>query len=577
MLEELLESILQKYDMLHSPIQKTFLRRLDEIPSEQKIGIRGSMPRMTKILDYIPDKSKIKGLYDKDLKSVNQEIEGFKIKHADFIEKDSVDIAIIAHYNYKEEIMKELEDKNIKAIDIYQDFTKLYGIEITDFTYIEYNIIFRLKELYLKEQKTDQKQYYLKELINQYLHIKDFKYAINFIKEYIVLRYDNYHLFESLLVELNDFLLTVKREIAKKSKGQDISLFLLDGLKAKDVYGAEHDGTSIMKNLAKLSNENKHFTQAFSPSTFTREVITVILNEKHILYEDSELTNVELKDSMWIRNLIKKRYKLFINLMKNIIGPNDHFHNVKLNKPKYKTAPETFWELLIELYSIEEDSLFSFNHLYCESHEPYFCGNHSLKPFNINLTDIKTLNDQERKNILTQRRESLIYLDEQLEYFFDFLPNNHSIIVFSDHGAPDLDRNDSSRYECKESNIHVPLIVKSEYLNTEREDKLFSTIDLGKLILNLVNRKDTITSERHFVEIQLEPIYNKDIKNKLIKQGQSKLTSGFRAIRGKKDKYILWGDGTEEYYLISDESNNLIKSESYEDRIKCLKSKTDFI
>ncbi|SES84822.1 hypothetical protein SAMN05660297_00709 [Natronincola peptidivorans] len=580
MLNEKLNSLLKKYDLLYSPTKNLTSSIIDKIPNHYKLGLRGSTPRMGKMLEYIPKSKNIIGLFDKDLNFVGQKIEGYTVFSSEEIHKFQLDAVIIAHHDYRDEIKKELENTNIKAIDIYEELKKIDDAIIPELMHnfhnsiTEYTTAYALKEFYINGKDKEKKGYYLKELIVQYLYLRDFIFADKYINEYIEYKFKDYLLLQEVAYELRNFLFRAKKSIKERAVKNDISLFIIDALRAIDILSREgKDKTSDMPYLKTLSKKGTFFTNAFSPSTFTRESITAIFNEKNILDSNLKINEVDLKNSRWIQELNKMNYKILINVNKNIVRTNESIKNIEIKNSRFKPAPQILWDFICNLYDDNNNNnIFSLDHFIIESHKPYYCGDHRNKPFYYRPSSAKIFNEDEKSTFYYQRKESLKYLDKQLQFYMEFLSEKHKMTFFSDHGNGNfIDGADENRYQ--ESMIHVPLIIVGKDIPIEEKRQLFSMIDLGSIVLSIAKDIDIKVKDRDYIEVQLEPIYNKMLKEFYISVGAERYITGFRVIRGENDKYVLFGDGTEEYYILPDEKNNHINDEKNKERIKYLSEK----
>jgi hypothetical protein len=226
----------------------------------------------------------------------------------------------------------------------------------------------------------------------------------------------------------------------------------------------------------------------------------------------------------------------------------------------------------------DDTKTLSILHLFYETHDPHVCGWHSKQPVHhlfyeylghpnpgISVADYKR-----------QFLEALAYLDAQLEFYFDLLPQRMVKVIFSDHGqaaeqilqqAEDV----GALLSWHDDRIHVVLMVQAPGVTGFTHEPLFSMLDLGQMVLGAVAGNLAI-GERDYVPIQFDPIYNKTIRAIFASVGAEKYACAFKALRGPRDKYVLYDSGREEYYLLPDEKTNLIESKDLQSDIATIKA-----
>ena len=74
------------------------------------------------------------------------------------------------------------------------------------------------------------------------------------------------------------------------------------------------------------------------------------------------------------------------------------------------------------------------------------------------------------------------------------------------------------------------------------------------------------TEEKNeYIKVERTAIYNESLKIRysILNKERKKYIQAFRVIRTNCEKYIVFADGTEEFYLINDETKNLINDDTY--------------
>ncbi|MGN2337484.1 sulfatase-like hydrolase/transferase [Clostridium cagae] len=508
---------------------------------------------------------------------------GHNVVSAKDISKYKLECIIVSSYGSRMKIREEIEciAPYAKYIDIYENFER-NNVNISGSFYDndgQYYEINKILDLYRNATTVIEKQDLLMELIFKYLNIKDFIYTNKFITEYVFNKYKDFEIFEKLKNELEELISEMKRKV--KNRKSDISLFYMDALRAKDVFGCLNK-ESNMEYLNEKLKESMVFKNAYATSIFTYESFISMLGGK-MPFENKYYNKQEIKtcESDFLNKVSSYNYKF------NVFSAYyDSF--IKDEQAYYETKKiyisQVLWDYFCYLAEKNEDKTKFFSLLYFNwgIHPPHICGYHKKMPvhhigFHVAAHSQKA--NQSEEEFVTQYEECMIYVDKQLEFFMELLPSEEIKVIFSDHGqiienATKEIKDFGSLVGWHDVRYHVPLIINSSKLPSMQYDGLFSMIDFGELILNLMNNRINIKN-RNIVEMQLEPIYNKHMVNTYVNAGYEDYVHGFKVFRTNEYKYVVTGNGKEKFYKLSDERINLIEDEKYINKINTFRDKVD--
>lgn len=354
------------------------------------------------------------------------------------------------------------------------------------------------------------------ELIKLYLCIRDFKNAEKYIYDYINKEYKQHEKMKKFLVELNSLLEELKKVILTK-KQSNIQFMIVDSLdkSGKDKY---------MRFINKLGKENIEFQNAFSASTYTTESHLCMFNEKY-LFEDNNFIRkqITIADCQFAKKLKQKGYRFACNDSTHIV---DKLFDDKIDKSDESTPiSKILWDNLCYVITNIEKTIFLYSR-FMEFHDSWTASMYS-------------------------------YIDSQLEYYSNFFSKNDYIIILADHGYG---------YEY-EKRTHIPLIISTPENKNLKIDCLFSTKNIGHLILDLVENKFNGVEKSKYIKVERTPIYNNVLVDMFKIRNQKKLIQAYRIIRTVDEIYVLFEDGTEEYYRVPNDKTNLINESKYETEI----------
>ena len=597
--EKKLKKLIKKYSLisqfsLKRDTESEMLNIWNEIDSNKKIAIWGAGDHGNELIKLLPVKNKNMIFFvDKSLGGIGEELEGYPIYKPEAVEKYNIDLVIISSFRYRNEIALEIENQfNCEYLEFYNELEKKDIKLETPFYYNhpDYLELYELRRLYEKAELFERKEEYLFELICKYLAIRDFYYADKYIQEYIRKDYSQAEKLEEFNQELKRFLGNIKNKI-KKRKKNDITLFLLDSLRSRDVLG-EYNGSAPF--LSELAERAVTFKNAFSTNIFTYMSLFSMFSGK--LPIDDGLYKkemIEIESSDFLETLQKRGYYLYSYVLgKKIFCNSDKLKQIKtrrrlVRKNERNNATGVFasnllWQHICDIYNNDENPLFALLHLVGEIHKPHICGFHEDRP--VIHKGVEEYGDsypeQGKRNFIKQYYECVAYVDKQMEYFLDFLPSQMTKVIFGDHGQV-VENLFTERYNyfnlfgCPDSRVHVPLIIDSPALESENIEELFSMKNVGNLLLNLLNNNflkldNKFTGE--YIETQFEPVFNQPLAEDLIEICGTKYVLGFKAVRNDTGKFVLYNSGEEDLYILPEENNNKINEIEYQKELRLLSS-----
>ena len=508
---------------------------------------------------------------NKDLSG--KEILGYKVISPEELKNYQIDVILISSYSGALSIKKQIKSLNIKCkvIDFYEELKKI-GVNLEGAFYGNPSIymdLYDLRKKYEESNKLEEKENYINKIIYYYLSIRDFDNSKKFINEYISKGFNKANDFKILLEEIDSLIQDLKDKISKRN-GNDILFMFFDSLRACDVYNNKEN----MIYLNEVLKESLYFTKAYSPSIFTYESMPSVLIEsmpfKNSLYKRKTVTQEECP---FIKNALNNKFKVKIYALNHwkIIEGEDIEYGEESNY-----ASLTFWNGLCDLAeSTEKDTLYIL-YFFQETHPPHICGYHSIKPIS-HITPF-TCNDnveQSKFEYITQYKDSLKYIDDQMKFYFNIMSSKSTKIIFSDHGqiieqAVQPLSTIKTLAGWHTSRYHIPLIISGGNIIPKRNDKLYSTTNINEIINGIIDGNFNITN-KEIVEVNFSKINNGVIVDKYKDVGYEDYLYGFKVFLSEDYKLVITGNGKIKVYLNSDEFNEVIDNKEREDIVEYFK------
>lgn len=356
-----------------------------------------------------------------------------------------------------------------------------------------------LVKRYYFQNKTDkeEKKYYLKELIINYLFIKDFENAFFYIDEYTRLFGAEANFFLPVKKEFEELFTQIKK-ILHGRKEKDIIVFWCDALPYED-FKAWHF-------LEKEAEDSLLFENAYAHVPYTHTTLQA-------MFTGSPFFEGKMYMALESPNMITngKTIDLLRNNNYQICESPDMYIQERLTrylkytvKTSRHPAPLCLWEMLAQILEKQEQKHFILCHMDCELHSPYWNG-HSKK---MRMGKEAFLTD-DIATFAMQRKESANYLEEKILWYSSFLGKNTSKIYMSDHGLGEP--------AYVERRLHSFCFVKDSNIKKGSYNDYFSYLDFYDLLAYMIQPKEENFKKMfsNYVLIQNDYPYSKGYCEKI--------------------------------------------------------------
>ena len=593
-LNDEMELILKKYNFnisnMSTKIEKEIKNIWDSISSDKNIAIWGAGDHTNELMKVINHNNKnLICIIDKGVKRNDKRyLNSYPIYNPSKLNELNINTILISSFAYKEEIKKEIDFINLghQCIDIYEILKQKGIILETPFYYDHPDYIELYNERMLYEIGTvpKEKEKHLYRLIIKYLQIRDFKYALLFIDQYIKEGYSRKNDFIAFKKELEELFANIKRELSHR-KHKDIIWFLIDSLRYKDVEG------NNMPFIKDISRESIYFKNAFSTNLFTYMSVFSMLTQK--LPIDGELykkDTISAEESEFLSFLIENGYRIKSYILgKELFEPHSQIDQVKTKRRIVQNEEEEkslgvfistlLWRSLCDFLQNKEESIFSLLHIVGEIHKPHICGYHQKKPMIHSGVEEYCYQkpEQNEEDFKAQFYECIKYVDDQLKFYMDFYPESIVTIISGDHGQGlenifEPTNNLFLTLGCSDERTHIPFIINISNQKPRCYRDIFSMKYAGKILVELLDSREIII-EQDFAEFQFEAYFNRALANRLKEIGAEKFVKGFKGIRTSDYKYVVYNGHGEELYQLPDETRNIIDEVEHQAELKELQRK----
>ncbi|MFC5528945.1 sulfatase-like hydrolase/transferase [Cohnella yongneupensis] len=495
-------------------------------------------------------------IVDNSEKLQNTNVKGFQVKPPSAI-NDDITTIVVSSYLYREPITDEIKKSypRCRIVNIYDEKFQL-PLKGPFYIHKQNTDLFMQRKIYEEASGRKQREAQLLTLIKKYLRVRDFVNGQRYIAEYVMQKYSDYAELLSLQQELNSLLTELKESLQRKTP-QDLCILILDSMRARDL--------EKMPNLNAFASQHINYRNAYSPSTYTIASCLSMMTGKLLiddhLMEESEL---DLTQSGLYGRVSQEGYRFYQYSGMHV---KDHPHVNLIGTSGKKADFDTFapaslliWNFLTDLAS-RQDSRGLYVLQLWELHHPYVSGYHEKRiilpgylPKFINKHKIQ--NPDLLTEAYDQYQEAMRYVDQQLQMFLEFLPPRMTAAICSDHG---FCQEDGDHYGAvlpwRDENIHVPLIVRYPGDTPTVNPGLFGMKHLSEILLEIYETGALRIQPHDFVEMQRGPIRSKTMREDPLFSYQlnPNLFQGYKMIRSLTEKYVLYDNGQEEYYILPNE------------------------
>lgn len=519
---------------------------------------------------YVLNLTGLKCLIDSDHDIQGSEFMGYPVIAPSEIKQQGIDIIIIASKGSRKSIGSQIQKVApwCEYIDIYEELEN-EGIRIDYNFFSEQNIyteLYRQKHLYDTAKEKAAKEKYLEMLIALYLKIRDFYYAEKYIDEYCAKNYRNSRSYGEMIEKIH-LLLDEVKEKNKKRQG-DITIHLIDSLRAMDVYGRNEKGEFELKLFQCYLKEAAIFTEAYStgPATYESMIGTVkqklsfqenIYDNNQFMFdlEDFEFLNKVYETGMPIRFYNSKDYL--------VMNPCDEIY-----MREQLHMPEKLWTMACDLAE-SNNPVFNFAYYPWELHFPMLCGYMTNEPQIKQFADVGI--EDMGGFIEQQLADCLDYVNRQFTYYKNFFSSSMTTVIMADHSQPvyDKDRNDPyfMFYNDKDRISHVTFMIMNSKIASGIYDCLISMLDFNKIMELAVFGQGTGIPCRDIVQYQFYNVQNRRLREVARQRGLMDYTEGISCFLSKQYLYVKTATGKKEVYALPDKENDIAHSKEAQEYV----------
>lgn len=508
--------------------------------------------RHTKMLmsDFMFELKDVRFIIDNGFKGSGDS--GFKIINEGGLFENQIDGIIISSRKYRNEIVHNLKTnyEDIPYLDIYEELERsgyylASGYYAADHPYSRYLNLNSLQRENLQEEEIEACKKGLKEIIKEYIAIKDFKSAIKYADKLVRLS-DNLWA-KTVLEQLKD-IYKLQLEALREIHEDNVIMLCLDGLRRKDV------SKEYMEKLYTFIRDAMCFySNAYAVSTSTFESLIPAYSENDDLRTGYFNSNIIASDNCrFVKEAKQQKRKIFFYTDGTDYVDDDTIH-VKIQS---QTATEKLWDFLMDAAE-EKNGLFYIHVLY-ESHysypNPYTTDEIVTEGTNIMFDYLESNGGQIRTDYNKQQKDSLRYLDDVIVPMLERL--RCRMVLYADHGnilidkGTDLQSVEKTKYTFHEDLIQIPFAVKAPEIGVMKDDTLISLMDLNNVIIALLKKEKFLVKRNDYIKVLRSEIYNPDFKYLYKKVNNEQGLLAFEVFIFQNGyKLAIYSDGTVELYL----------------------------
>ena len=340
------------------------------------------------------------------------------------------------------------------------------------------------------------------------LYMKNFVIA----KEYAALLIKEDSRYKQAWAEIEDLVCRIK-EVVSSRKSEDILLYWLDCIP----YGGEKD----MPYLQSIMEKSIMFENAYTYVPYTHPTLRALfLGKKEIDDKAYRIKTITKENSSLIQFLEEQGYDIKI-----ISGYFEDYFPIQYQSKQlilgaFEAASVKLWEMISGMLQQKQKTLWVVHLL--DAHEP---------ELSCKMNDNNYKNNQIRYKLAKQE------VDEQLNFYDDFVNERTFKIYMSDHGNKTMDR------------YHILFNVYHNEWKPRKIESFFSLLDFKKVLEQIIVNDNIQEKEfgREYVEIGNCDRYNADYIKKIM-QGEIPLNQflfGYKGVIDKEYIYICYQTGKE--------------------------------
>lgn len=473
------------------------------------------------------------------------------IKDGD-IEQFGLDGVVVSSFKHMKEIKQGLHDnhKDVDVLDIYEELAKQGIILEHDFFYAgPYQSYSRINTLLMKLEEGESIDL-LRDLLKEYVSIKDFRLAGDLSKKIYNLTGEKTDKeICDATSELYEMQISKLSHIGKNN----VLMLCLDGLRRQDFIDGQMEKTyELVKNSSCI------YSNAYSYSTMTYESLVPTFEENTDQKTDYYLREeVDSKDCRFIKKALGE--KRFVA----VYGDGNHYiYDDAIKYSGYsQTVTEKLWDFIIDCDGVD-NGIFYLHELY-ESH--YSFANPYSKERIVSqgaamLFDFLPQNSGcLRTDYKKQHGDAIRYLDDTLTPFLEVLPC--SLVLFADHGNLILEHDtelkdiDEPKLHAGEEWIRIPLAIRVNGQKPRMDNRLISLMELNDIMLSVMAGNEYRHDDPEFIKIGRSAIYNqqfRELYRLMSSEYNGEAFEGFIFRNGYK--LLVFSDGKKRLYSVNDDS-----------------------
>lgn len=476
---------------------------------------------------------------------------GFKFIRDEELEDAEIDAVIISSFKFKDHIVESLKKNHpgIKYLNLYEKFAE-HGIDLqSDYyyhnhPYHHYHTINTIQRKIRDLTQTDELEQSYRQLIEHFIHIKDFRTAICHAK--CLEKIANTEEYRNLTADLESIYENQKIAISEISDN-NVLMLCIDGLRYQDL------SEQYMPKLAEEFSKNAFaFDNAYSFSTSTYESLVPVYSENDDMRTEYYSHNtIPEEECRFIRKAKKQNRQIsFYTDMDTFVDSKEIRYS-----GAFQTASEKIWNFILDAQG-EQNGLF-YIHIVYESHFSFsnpYTEDKLISEGTAMLFDfLPQKGGKLRTDYEKQHTDSLCYLDDILTPMLNLL--NCRMLVYADHGNLILEHKcnvmevQETKFTCAEEWIHIPYIIRSPEMGVGRSRELTSLMSLNDIVICLLEQKPYMVPEKSFVKIARSELYNPDFRYLYKEIGKEQCLLAFEAFVFETGyKLLIYSNGVTELF-----------------------------
>lgn len=365
--------------------------------------------------------------------------------------------------------------------------------------------------------------------------------------------------YKDYIIEIDKIVLEMKESIARRTQ-KDVILNWVDAISNNRL---KEEMPFLYQLSLKKGSMKSEYAYTCMPHT-TPTMKTILTGEDPI--EGRMYDYQFLNDEMELLKQLKKNGYQFLYFgdvfWQDKIIPRK-YRGISADEEKTNISTEYLWNASNYLATSSEKPVFLLIHGIYETHGPYLCPDSD---------ELRGPNKQRNQLI------SSAWLDKQYEFYSNVMGEKSLQIYMGDHGSADL-------YAYENNRCNVMFFVRNADIWINFNKGLFSLKKFPQFIGYLL-KWNNLTEDDLLDEFAISCMYDyyskgmvdEALKDPAILRDKNRWMQ-CKTIRNKEYAYVLYFDGEEMFYLLPNETDNLIEQTEYTDIIQKMREKlgTEFI